>query len=104
MSYGVGHRCSLDPAWVWLWGRLAAVALIRPLAWEIPHTIGAALKRKKKKKKKRTLAVLRHIFQLVLQLSEWHFYLFIFLFFCFLFLGPHLRHMEAPRLGVDSEL
>ena len=25
------------------------------------------------------------------------------LFFCF-FLGPHLRHMEVPRLGVESEL
>ena len=22
----------------------------------------------------------------------------------FLFLGPHLRHMEVPRLGVQSEL
>ena len=25
-------------------------------------------------------------------------------FFCFCFLGPHLRHMEFPRLGVESEL
>ena len=25
-------------------------------------------------------------------------------FFFFLFLGPHLQHMEAPRLGVESEL
>ena len=25
-------------------------------------------------------------------------------FFCLFFLGPHLRHMEAPRLGVQSEL
>ena len=31
------------------------------------------------------------------------FYLFIyFLFLCFL--GPHLQHMEVPRLGVKSEL
>ena len=28
-----------------------------------------------------------------------------FLFVClFCFLGPHLWHMEAPRLGVESEL
>ena len=24
-------------------------------------------------------------------------------FFCFVFLGPHLQHMEVPRLGVKSE-
>ena len=37
------------------------------------------------------------------------FFLFFFLFFVFvfvflLFLGPLLRHMEVPRLGVQSEL
>ena len=26
-----------------------------------------------------------------------------FFFFCFCFLGPHLSHMEVPRLGVKSE-
>ena len=46
MSCEVGCRCSLDPAWLWLWRRPAAVAPIRPLAWEPP--IGAALKKKKK--------------------------------------------------------
>ena len=30
------------------------------------------------------------------------FLFFYFLFFCFL--GPHLQHMEIPRLGVESEL
>ena len=40
-----------DPALLWLWCRLAAVALIRPLAWEPPYATGAALKRKKRKKK-----------------------------------------------------
>ena len=29
--------------------------------------------------------------------------LFIYLFLV-LFLGPHLRHMEVPRLGIESEL
>ena len=27
-----------------------------------------------------------------------------FYFFCFVFSGPHLRHMEVPRIGVQSEL
>ena len=33
-----------DPAWLWLWHRLAAVAPIRPLAWELPYAADAALK------------------------------------------------------------
>ena len=49
MSCGVGHRCSLDPALLWLWCRPAAVGPIRPLAWELPYAVGKALKRKKKK-------------------------------------------------------
>ena len=48
MSYGVGHRSSLDPVWLWLWHRLAAVAPIQPLAWEPPCAAGVALKSKKK--------------------------------------------------------
>ena len=39
-----------DPTLLWLWCRLAAVAPILALAWELPY---AALKRKKKKKKKK---------------------------------------------------
>ena len=39
--------------WLWLWGRPAAVALIRPLAWEPPDVTGAALKRQKDQKKKK---------------------------------------------------
>ena len=49
MSGGVGHRYSSDPELLWLWHRLAAVAPIQPLAWELPHATGVALKRKKKK-------------------------------------------------------
>ena len=44
-----------DLALLWLWCRLVAVALIRPLAWEPPYATGAALekaKRQKKEKKK----------------------------------------------------
>ena len=40
-----------DPALLWLWGRLAVVAPIRPLAWEPPYTAGADLKSKKKNPK-----------------------------------------------------
>ena len=28
----------------------------------------------------------------------------IFFFFSFVFLGPHMQHMEVPRLGVELEL
>ena len=51
MNCGVGHRCSSDPALLWLWSRLGATAPIGPLAWEPPCAMGAALKRPKKKKK-----------------------------------------------------
>ena len=49
MSYEVGHRHDLDPKLLWLWCRLAAIALIRPLARE------SSKKKKKKKKKKRRI-------------------------------------------------
>ena len=55
MSCGVGRRRGSDPVWLWLWQRPVATALIRPLAWEPPCAMGAALekaKRQKKKKKK----------------------------------------------------
>ena len=48
VSCGVGHRLGLDPALLWLWCRLSAVALIGPLAWELAYALGAALKKKKK--------------------------------------------------------
>ena len=48
VSYGVGCRYGLDPVLLWLWCRLAAVYLIRPLDWAPPYATGMALKRKKK--------------------------------------------------------
>ena len=36
---------------LWLWRRLAATALIRPLAWESPYAMGAALEMTKKDQK-----------------------------------------------------
>ena len=46
MSSGIDRRRGSDLAF--LWCRLAAVALIRPLGWELPYATGAALKDKKK--------------------------------------------------------
>jgi len=53
MSCGIGHRCSLDSALLWLWRRPSTTAPIQPLAWEPPYDVDAALKRQKTKKKKK---------------------------------------------------
>ena len=45
-SCGVCRRRGSDPALLWLWCRLVAVAPIRPLAWEPPHTVSVTLKSK----------------------------------------------------------
>ena len=67
MSCGVGCSCSSDPALLWLWYRPVAMAPIRPLAWESPYAVGAALEKdaqknkrqkEKKKEKKKTKACL----------------------------------------------
>ena len=44
MSCGVDCRCGSDLALLWLWHRPAAVAPIRPLAWEPPCVVGTVLK------------------------------------------------------------
>ena len=49
VSCGVDRRCSLDPALLWLWHRLVATALIRPIACEPPYATGAALEKMKNK-------------------------------------------------------
>ena len=46
MSCGVGCRCPSDPALLWLWHRLAAIAPIGPLAWELLYAAGADLESK----------------------------------------------------------
>ena len=53
MSCGVGPRHSLDPELLWLWGRPAAAAPMRPLGWEPPCATREALKKQKKKKKRK---------------------------------------------------
>ena len=53
VSCGIGHRRGSDPALLWLGCRPAATGPIRPLAWEPPYAVGAALEKGKKKKKER---------------------------------------------------
>ena len=47
VSCGVGRRCSSDPALLWLWHRLAAVAPTRSLVWESPYAASVAPPQKK---------------------------------------------------------
>ena len=49
VSCNVGHRCGLGLALLQLWPRTAIVALIAPLAWELPYAAGESLTREKKK-------------------------------------------------------
>ena len=51
MSHVVGHRSGSDPALLWLWHSLAAKALIRLRARELPYATNVALKSKLKKQK-----------------------------------------------------
>ena len=47
VSCGVGRRRCSDPVLLWLWRRLAATVLIRPLPWEPPYAVGVALEKQK---------------------------------------------------------
>ena len=53
MSHGVGHRHRSDPALLWLWYRPAAVALIRPLAWEPLYATVRSFKKKRERERER---------------------------------------------------
>ena len=54
LSSGVGRRCSSDPAFLWLQCRMAAVAPIQPLAWELSYLSYAAVVALKNKNKNKT--------------------------------------------------
>ena len=64
VAVNCGHRHSLDLALLWLWHWLAAVALIRPVAWELLYDMSVALKKKAKKPQanKRTKKTLIFLF------------------------------------------
>ena len=51
MSCGVGRRRGSDAMLLWFWCRPVPTALTRPLAWEPPYAMGAALEKAKKIKK-----------------------------------------------------
>ena len=53
MNCGVGHRPGSDPVLLWLWHRVATVAPVGPLAWELPYAEGIALKNRNKQTKKK---------------------------------------------------
>ena len=48
----VGHRRGSDSAWLWLWCRPVAIALIRPLTWGPPYATGVALEKAKRQTNK----------------------------------------------------
>ena len=52
MSCGVGRRRGSDPSLLWLWRRLVDTTPIRPLPWDPPYAVGAALEKAKRQKKK----------------------------------------------------
>ena len=53
MSCGAGRRCGLDPALLWLWHRLMAMAPIDPVVWEPPYAARVAQEMAKRPKKKK---------------------------------------------------
>ena len=62
VSCGVVCRHGLDPALLWL----AAVAPIRPLAWQLAYAAGAALRSKKKRRRRKKKIGILETFILVL--------------------------------------
>ena len=78
---------------VWVWGGRAVISSLL----EIPSPV--SLLRSSKICPTIPVSVLSQISSLKQYLKE----VFGFLFFVF-FLGPHLRHIEVPSLGVESEL
>ena len=76
MSCGVGCKCGSDPPLLGLWCRPAAVAPIRPLAWELAcHRYGPKKQNKTKqnKKTKKNLTVTAWVTAEVwVQFPVWH--------------------------------
>ena len=48
VSCGVGYRHGSDLVLLWLWRRPVVTTPIRPLAWEPPYAVGAALEKAKR--------------------------------------------------------
>ena len=75
----------MDLALLWLWCRPAAIALIRPLAWEPPYAAGGALKIQKKKKSPFMLRILTMIIDVANIFPNLFAVDFFFVFFFFFF-------------------
>ena len=60
MGCGVGCRRGSDPTLLWLWHRLVATALIRPLAWEPPYPVGVAQEMAKRQTNKQSMRADQH--------------------------------------------
>ena len=113
MSCDVGHRHGSDPTLLWLWHGLAAVAPIRPLVWEPPCAVDAALKRHniylKKKKEHQIFYIISMILFIVLSssilsmlFSFWT-YLILITFFRAHFWPQKLKTKQKPiSLGLTS--
>ena len=53
MSCGVVFRHGLDLVLLWLWCKLEATSLIRPLTLEVPYAMGVAHTKEKRKERKK---------------------------------------------------
>ena len=58
-SCSLGHRCGSDLLLLRLCRRPAAVALIQPIAWELPRAAGGPSKEEKGEKKKKKTGTLK---------------------------------------------
>ena len=74
MSCGISRRHRWHKALLCLCHKPAAVALIGPLAWELPHAAGVALRSKKRKTKKtpKTLVGVPIMAQWLMNLTSIH--------------------------------
>ena len=100
MSCGVGCRCSLDTALLWLWHRPLATAPIPPLAWEPPYAfLGSGPRKGKKTKKKKKV---RSASQVLCSYCLWSYKARGSS--APAFFGLLVWLMDTPRLGVKSEL
>ena len=81
VSCGVGRRLGLDLALLWLWHRLATVALIGPLAWKPPCATSVDLKHThKKKKKEKKFPVVKQVFLCVHKHTHVHTCICVFVY------------------------
>ena len=99
-------RRSSDPALLWLWCRLAAVAPSQPLAWELPNATGTILEKQKTKQTDKTKQKTNWTYLCGSTLSSQ----FFFVLFCFLaalgmwkFLGQESNLCHSSNLSCCND-